>query len=187
MYALRFDFQVSNNEAKYEAILTGLLLEREVGAKDLSASSDSLLITILVNDTYEAKDQRMQRYLDTTRKLTHSFKSFKINHISQGKNKRANAVSKLASTSFDHFTKKVLVEVLMERNIDNRKIDSIAMPHDWTKPYLEYLLHDVLPDDRAISRKIKINAPQFSIREKQLYKRGYLALWLRCIAHAKGQ
>ncbi|CAI9300640.1 unnamed protein product [Lactuca saligna] len=32
-YALRFDFQVSNNEAKYKAILEGLRLAQEVGTK----------------------------------------------------------------------------------------------------------------------------------------------------------
>nr|KAJ0219383.1 hypothetical protein LSAT_V11C300116830 [Lactuca sativa] len=37
------------------------------------------------------------------------------------------------------------------------------------------------------ARKIKVKAPQFAIREKQLYKRGYLATWLRCIAHAEGR
>ena len=54
-YTLRFDFQVSNNEAEYETLLVGLHLAREVGAKHLSTFSDSLLIIKLVNDTYEAK------------------------------------------------------------------------------------------------------------------------------------
>lgn len=112
IYSLRFEFQVSNNESEYESLLVGLRLAREVKAKHLSAFSDSLFITNRVNDTYESNDQRMQRYLDTMWKLTHSFKSFKIKHISQGKYARVDALSKLASKSFDHLTKKVLVEAL---------------------------------------------------------------------------
>lgn len=53
----------------------------------------------------------MQRYLDATRKLAHSFKSFKIKQILLGENTRADTLSKLAAISFDHLTKKVLVEV----------------------------------------------------------------------------
>lgn len=84
-YALRFDFQVSNNEAEYEALLAGLRLAQEVGAKHLRAFSDSLLVTSQVNNTYETKDQRMQKYLEITQKLAHSFKSFKIRQIPRGK------------------------------------------------------------------------------------------------------
>lgn len=65
-YALMFGFQVSNNEAKLEALLAGLRLAQAVGAKLLWAFSHSLLVTNQVNDTYEAKDQRMQKYLETT-------------------------------------------------------------------------------------------------------------------------
>lgn len=65
-YALIFDFQVSNNEAEYDALLASLRLAREVGEKHLSAFSDCMLVTNQVNDTYEANDQRMQRYLDAT-------------------------------------------------------------------------------------------------------------------------
>lgn len=66
-YALRIDFHISNNEAEYEALLACLRLAQEDGAKHLSAFSDSLIITNHVNDTYEAKYHRMQRYLDATR------------------------------------------------------------------------------------------------------------------------
>lgn len=60
------------------------------------------------------------------------------------------------------------------------------MRSDWTKRYLDYLLHDILPDDPAIARKIKIKVSQFFIREKQVYNKGFLTPWLRCIAYAEG-
>ena len=72
-YALRFDFQVSNNEAEYEALLSRMGLAREVGAKRLAALSDSLLIMNKINGTYEAKDPRMHKYLDAVCILTSKF------------------------------------------------------------------------------------------------------------------
>ncbi|KAK4385973.1 hypothetical protein Sango_2721300 [Sesamum angolense] len=44
-YALCFDFNASNNEAKYEALITGFRMALDTGAKSLIAYSDSQLVT----------------------------------------------------------------------------------------------------------------------------------------------
>lgn len=119
--------------------------------------------------------------------LAHSFNSFEIKQIPRGDNTSAGALRKLASTFFDHLTKKVLVEVLGERNIDNKQIDAIAESTDWTKPYLDYLHHGVLLDDPKEAKQIITKDPQFSVKGMQLYKRGYLAPWLRCMSHEETQ
>nr|KAJ0215520.1 hypothetical protein LSAT_V11C300104620 [Lactuca sativa] len=49
---------------KVKALLASLRLAKEVGAKQLASLIDSLLITNHVNGTYEAKDLRLQKYLD---------------------------------------------------------------------------------------------------------------------------
>ena len=36
-YALRFDFHTSNNEVEYEALLAGLRLAKQMGAKSVTA------------------------------------------------------------------------------------------------------------------------------------------------------
>ena len=43
-YALRFDFQASNNEAEYEAVIAGLNLTHTMEADQLEVSSDSQLV-----------------------------------------------------------------------------------------------------------------------------------------------
>ena len=43
-YVLWFAFPASNNEVKYEALITGLSLAKELGAKELKVFSDSQLI-----------------------------------------------------------------------------------------------------------------------------------------------
>ena len=47
--AVRFEFAASNNEAEYEALLLGLKICYEAGAKTLSTFSDSQLIVWQVN------------------------------------------------------------------------------------------------------------------------------------------
>jgi len=43
--SLRFAFKANNNQAEYEALIVGILLAKDMGAKVLMAKSDSLLIT----------------------------------------------------------------------------------------------------------------------------------------------
>ena len=43
--SLRFDFKASNNQVKYEALIAGLQLAREIGVADLTMRSDSQLVT----------------------------------------------------------------------------------------------------------------------------------------------
>ena len=43
--SLRFAFKASNNQAEYEALIAGMLLAIEMGAKSLMAKSDSVLVT----------------------------------------------------------------------------------------------------------------------------------------------
>ncbi|RDX66978.1 hypothetical protein CR513_54201, partial [Mucuna pruriens] len=49
-------FKASNNQAKYEALLVGIRLVEELGAKILVAKSDSQLVTEQVNNDYQAND-----------------------------------------------------------------------------------------------------------------------------------
>ena len=43
-YALKFGFQASNNEAKYEALIAGLKLAKDVGAEKIEIFSDFMLV-----------------------------------------------------------------------------------------------------------------------------------------------
>ncbi|KAL0447630.1 UNVERIFIED_CONTAM: hypothetical protein Slati_1890900 [Sesamum latifolium] len=56
-FAIKFDFKASNNEAEYEALLIGLRIAHETGAKHLLAYSDSQLVVKQVESTYEAKEE----------------------------------------------------------------------------------------------------------------------------------
>ncbi|GKF25315.1 reverse transcriptase domain-containing protein, partial [Tanacetum coccineum] len=61
-YALRLNFSNSNNDAKYEALLAGLRLAKEMRVKDIHAFMDSKLVASQVEGSYEAKGERMIKY-----------------------------------------------------------------------------------------------------------------------------
>nr|GEW84469.1 reverse transcriptase domain-containing protein [Tanacetum cinerariifolium] len=61
---------------------------------------DSRLVANQVNGTYVAKEADMIRYLETVKVLTGIFKAFSIKQIPRSENRKADALSKIASTSF---------------------------------------------------------------------------------------
>ena len=72
-YGVRLRFPATNNEAEYEGILTGLRLGKALGVKNLLIQSDSKLVVEQIKGEYEAKEERMQKYLRLTRHLTREF------------------------------------------------------------------------------------------------------------------
>ncbi|XP_031258275.1 uncharacterized protein LOC116116321 [Pistacia vera] len=67
--AVRCGFKCMNNEAEYEALLTGLSLAREMGAKRLEVKSDSQLVVNQLQGTYQACDSKMASYLSMVKEL----------------------------------------------------------------------------------------------------------------------
>nr|CAN83850.1 hypothetical protein VITISV_008562 [Vitis vinifera] len=57
------NFSTFNNEAEYEVVLTGLDLALVLATTKLEIKSDSQLIVGQIQREYEAKDERMARYL----------------------------------------------------------------------------------------------------------------------------
>ncbi|GJV14466.1 reverse transcriptase domain-containing protein [Tanacetum coccineum] len=66
---------------------------------------DSRLVANHVLGEYVAKEDNMIQYLDKTKSLIQSFDRFTIRQVPRGDNKKADALSKIASTSFAHLSK----------------------------------------------------------------------------------
>jgi len=73
--SFRLGFSASNNESEYEALVAGIKLAQRMGIRDIHAHSDSQLVTIQFHGEYEAKDERMEAYLELVKNLTQQFES----------------------------------------------------------------------------------------------------------------
>ena len=71
--AIRLGFPVSNNEAEYEVILSGLDLALALSVSRLWVYNDSQFVVRHVQKEYEAKDERMARYLTKVRDTLQPF------------------------------------------------------------------------------------------------------------------
>ncbi|XP_027171595.1 uncharacterized protein LOC113771181 [Coffea eugenioides] len=186
-YALRFGFPATNNEAEYEALIAGLQLARRLGAQQIHVRSDSQLVVRQILGEYEARDETMQLYLSKVHQLTAYFESFEIQRIPRSQNKRADALSRLASTSFSDLNKIVLVEVLSEPGYVEEVACPVHSEETWMTPFILFLGQGALPEDRAEARKIQRKAARYALRDGELYKRSYLGPWLRCVTPETGR
>ena len=79
-YALIFEFQASNNEAEYEAIIAGLNLAHSMEVDQLEVCSDSQLVVKKIEDAYEAKSEKMILYLKKVQDLLKNFVLVQVRH-----------------------------------------------------------------------------------------------------------
>ena len=79
-------FPATNNEAEYEALLIRLSLVKALGAKNLIVQTDTQLIIEQVKGDYEAKEERMQKYLKIVKRLSQHFDSLDFVQILRTKN-----------------------------------------------------------------------------------------------------
>nr|GEY19841.1 reverse transcriptase domain-containing protein [Tanacetum cinerariifolium] len=182
-YALRFHFAASNNEAEYEALVAGLRIATQMGVKHARVNVDSTLVANQVLGTYVAKEDNMIKYMEIVKGLVSGFTTFSISQVPRSKNKKVDALSKIASTSFAHLSKQVLVEVLENKSIKEKEVAAVIEKDGptWMTQLVDYLKEGVLPEDKKEARKLRLKARLYELMEGVLYRRLFHTPWLRCV------
>nr|GEV66460.1 reverse transcriptase domain-containing protein [Tanacetum cinerariifolium] len=176
-YALRFQFTASNNKVEYKELIAGLWIAAHIGVRNVHVSIDS---TKQVLGTYVAKEENMVKYLEKAKSLISGFANFSITQLPKSKNKKADVLSKIESTSFAHLSKQVLVEVLKEKSILEKEVATVVEEDGptWMTSIMEYLKYETLLGDRKEASKLRIKARQYELLEGVLYRRSFLKPWL---------
>ena len=91
----------------------------------------------------------MIRYLIKVSELLKKFVWVQVRHVPRTKNSRADALSKLATTSQEDLDRRVPVEHLMEPsvNVNSDEILPVMIAPSWMDPIWDYLLNGTLPGD----------------------------------------
>nr|GEY83154.1 reverse transcriptase domain-containing protein [Tanacetum cinerariifolium] len=116
-YALRFKFETTNNEAEYEALLAGIRIAQEMEIAKVAIFLDSQLLVNQIKGTLAAKQASIKDYFQKVKTALKGFKDYTVEHVRWNQNKKADALSKLASMTFEHLTMEVLVEFLTKREV----------------------------------------------------------------------
>ncbi|XP_076910051.1 uncharacterized protein LOC143567540 [Bidens hawaiensis] len=181
-YAIKLNFKSTNNEAEFEAFLAGLRIAKKMGVKFMEAWVDSMLIAGQVSGTYEAKNEVMASYMSQSKDLIQQFTSCKVIHIKRNENWPTDALSKLASTSFEHLGRDVRIEVLDSPSIPQHQVKVIQTGTvSWMTPIKEYLSSRTLLEDKVMARKIRHKALFYQVQDNMLYRKSFLGPLLRCV------
>ena len=178
-YKIRLQYQPTNNEVEYEALLKGLELVKSVEARSILILGDSQLVMSQINGTYEAKEGRMKKYLEKVLRLVKKFKEINFVQILREENMEADALTKEASATraMDEFD-----EVQYVLSIDLPKVQQIKDRENWMTPIVSYLKEGKLPEGKDEARKLRVKAARYVLMDEVLYKRGFSQRYLRCLA-----
>nr|CAN67611.1 hypothetical protein VITISV_011154 [Vitis vinifera] len=175
--AIRMGFPALNNEAEYEAILSGLDLALALSVSKLRVYSDSQLVVRHVQKEYEAKNERMARYLAKVRDTLQRFTEWMIEKIRRTENGRADALASIAASLPIKETIFLPIHVTIEANQPDGQ--------EWTNNIAQYLRTGTLPEDPKQAHKIRVQAARFTLIGGHLYKRSFTGPYLRCLSHSE--
>ena len=144
-YGVWLKFPATNNEAEYEGILTGLRLGKALGATNLLVQNDSKLVIGQIKGDYEAKEERMQKYVRLTRNLTQEFDRVEFAQIPRSQNMIADEVSKLASSEEEGISTNLEMEVQKHPSIEKVPTFVIQKVSSWMTPIMAFIQDGHLP------------------------------------------
>lgn len=79
--AIKFHFNVTNNEAEYEALISGLQLAQHFEASVIEIFSDSQLVVKQITGEYKVANSRMTAYNEIAQNLLRCFTSWTLNNV----------------------------------------------------------------------------------------------------------
>ena len=130
---------------------------------------------------YEAKEERMQKYLRLTRHLTREFDEVEFVQVPWNQNVLADEISKLASSEEGGLSKNLTMEIQKHPSIEEVPTLAIQSMNSWMTPIISFLQDGPLPQDTDKAKKIKKRAARFTILNDTLYKGGFSMPYLKCV------
>ena len=154
--SLRLRFSATNNEAKYEALLQGMAMVQKMEGRVVEMFSDLRLVVGQVKGEMEARDVRMQEYLNQVKHLRPSFDLFSLSHISRSGNTHADSLATLATSSAGKLPRIIVVKHLSKASKvakDMVHAHEVRVGLSWMDPIVTFLKDDILPEGKSEAEK----------------------------------
>ena len=162
-------------------ILTGLRLRKALGAMNLLIQNDSKLVIGQIKGDYEAKEERMQKYVRLKRHLTQEFDKVEFAQIPKSQNMTADEVSKLASSDEEGISTNLEMEVQKHPSIEEMPMFAVEKLSSWMTPIMAFIQDGHHPQDTTEAKKVKKRVARFTILNDTLYERGFSMPYLKCV------
>ncbi|XP_022849900.1 uncharacterized protein LOC111371991 [Olea europaea var. sylvestris] len=183
---LKFEFEATNNEAKYEAVVIALELARSLELEHIRVFSDSQLVVGQIEGSFERKAEKMSLYCLKVHDLQRQFTSCEILKIARADNSKADTLSRLIFMRIDGLDRIVHIKIVTEPSI-NAKPSVMDIDHEpsWIDPIVEYISNGNLPPGPRAARSIWARAARYCIIRGVLFRRSFTLPYLRCLKPSK--
>jgi len=172
-YVLQILFEVSNNEAEYEALLHSLRL------------AISLLVVQQVNKEWDINKETVDAYVAEIRKLENRFSRLEIHHVISDNNVAADVLSKLGSDRVEvppgiivhelhHHSISTSTPMEVESTPQETSREVMMIEVDWRATFIDYIKDQVLPlgikKEDAEAIRITRRNKNYILVDDKLYK-----------------
>ncbi|XP_062176044.1 uncharacterized protein LOC133881098 [Alnus glutinosa] len=189
-YAIKLDFVTTNNEAEYEAVLAGLSIAQEMRTRNLEVRSDSQVVVCHIQGQSEAQGEKMIRCLDKVHKYQSNFDRVALTKIPREDSAQADALSKMGSRTgpkIKTFANEVIVQtepsIIPKQEL--MEIEEQSTDPKWATGVIQYLRNRSLPEDKMLSRKVKVHSARYTLIGGILYRRGHTEPLLKCLTNSE--
>nr|KYP55434.1 Transposon Ty3-G Gag-Pol polyprotein [Cajanus cajan] len=177
--SLKMNKKYSNNETEYQALIAGLEILMELGARNVLIRGDSQLVVKQLTQEYKCLNERLIELKDRVVQLLNTFDEVELQHIPRGSNIIAN---RLAQTASGYKVSEECLEYLIHTEnelVEHREIINVSSvsQQDWRSELIEYLRNPNL----KVERKIKLQALSYLLLNNELYKKGFDGVLFKCL------
>ncbi|XP_074352736.1 uncharacterized protein LOC141691883 [Apium graveolens] len=162
--AITFIFKATNNQAEYEAFISGLKLAKSLGISKMIIYIDSQIVVKQTSGEYIVKDPTLAQYQAMVRNILEATPDITILQINREENSKADELSKLVQNTSD-LASSVYFEELKAPSTERAEVLYIGSSDNWTTPYIAYLRDGTLPEDQYKARYLKHKAARFFLED----------------------
>ncbi|XP_022853600.1 uncharacterized protein LOC111375040 [Olea europaea var. sylvestris] len=184
--AFKFEFEATNNEAEYEAVIIATELVINLELENIKIFSDFQLVVGQIDETFEKKNEKMSLYCLKVHDLRRKLKRCEIVKITQADNCKENALSRLVFMGIDELDRIVHVRFVTEPSI-NTTVGVMDIDHElsWMDPIVDLTTNGNLLEDPRASRSVRSKAPRYCIINGVLFRRSLTLPYIRCLKHSE--
>jgi ribonuclease HI len=188
--SIRLEFECTNNQAEYKALISGLEVLASMGVKEVETFGDLKLVVQQINEESQCLDGVWNGYREKCMDMLKMMDKFSMSHVSQEDNVRANMLAQQASGydvwrgKFDVKREPTSCDVLVtDQSNGDLGHGGRAMMSDWRHALIECI------NNPSHTRDIKVRrqALKYTLVNGELYWRTIEGVLLRCLSEEESK
>jgi ribonuclease HI len=180
--SIRLEFECINNQAEYEALLTGLETLVELGVLHAEVFGDSNLVVQQIIGESQCFDGRLNEYWEDCLLLLNQLEKVSAGYIPREENTKANTLAQQASgydvcrgcfkVKHKPMTSGALLALGGDEGIEEPAVD------DWRKTLMDHINNP----NHSRDKKVRRQALKYTLIDGKLYRRTTEGLLLKCLS-----